>query len=946
MNNIKKLLSLLLAVAILVSMAACAGEGGANNTTAGGSVDLNGEMTSYNVLVQTAGSMPLKGVAVQVYAGNELQAVADTGEDGKAYFELPKYDGYTIKLNKVQEGYKLAESYTFTGNNSIIILKSELIASDDLSGKSFEVGDVMHDFVYTDTEGNTRRLSDALKEKKMVLLNFFYTTCGPCADEVPYMEEAYGMYKDEVEVICLNPFGADVEADVAAFKANYGLSFAMAKVPSGWATMAGGGYPTNYVIDRFGVVTVKELGGIKSLRPFTSIMEYFTADDYKQTLVTTLDQIITRVPPTEEDMAPEDIAAILGNADGNVTYRNEVDDEYSWPFINMDKNGEVVMGSTNKGIDASYSILYMDVTLKAGQAIAFDYMLSTEAGADLFYVIMNETPIYTMSGADKDPVWKSCYPWVATEDGTYQIGITYIKDDSDPLIDPENPPEVTVEDRVYLKNVRIVDASEVDVPTYLPREAALDPDGDENYVYEEIVLGADGYYHVGSANGPLVLANLMGVTQFAPDNSIYLMALDGAFKNGDKDYVAELTPFASYAAGSKLTNYCTVNKELGDLLTEIFSVVGFEDDNAYEWLKICKYYAAYGTNGAQMPDPIEGLATFSAIPASLGNNNVLPYDEGIALMPRGKLAKFVAPYTGVYYIASHCENPGNELHGWVFGDEFAHLIGNTESKSNLKAESLRDERFIEDPAQATMYCFMEAGKTYYIDIAYWDPYTVGRIPFSIEYLGATYDYFRMCSPGPFTYIELPDGGMGETIHGGINAVLNPADGYYHHDLGKDANGNQIYGSIIYADFLGTYTIINKPIYGSMGLLDLGAFNFSMTENDQYIYTLLKSHNGDQEAVEAYLKEAWGEDLWESKKAEYHLDDVFEGIYHGKGQDMSPIVQKYVSQMIPGNGVNQGCVPVTEELAEVLQMLMDKYTFEGVDQSWLKLCYYYDYMGRN
>ena len=30
--------------------------------------------------------------------------------------------------------------------------------------------------------------------------------------------------------------------------------------------------------------------------------------------------------------------------------------------------------------------------------------------------------------------------------------------------------------------------------------------------------------------------------------------------------------------------------------------------------------------------------------------------------------------------------------------------------------------------------------------------------------------------------------------------------------------------------------------------------------------------------------------------------------------------------------------------ENLQMLMDKYTFSGVDHSWTKLCYYYDYIG--
>ena len=44
-------------------------------------------------------------------------------------------------------------------------------------------------------------------------------------------------------------------------------------------------------------------------------------------------------------------------------------------------------------------------------------------------------------------------------------------------------------------------------------------------------------------------------------------------------------------------------------------------------------------------------------------------------------------------------------------------------------------------------------------------------------------------------------------------------------------------------------------------------------------------------------------------------------------------------------ITDGCVVVTEELAELLQMLMDKFTFEGVEQSWRKLCYYFDYMGR-
>ena len=40
----------------------------------------------------------------------------------------------------------------------------------------------------------------------------------------------------------------------------------------------------------------------------------------------------------------------------------------------------------------------------------------------------------------------------------------------------------------------------------------------------------------------------------------------------------------------------------------------------------------------------------------------------------------------------------------------------------------------------------------------------------------------------------------------------------------------------------------------------------------------------------------------------------------------------------------GCVVVDQELAELLQLLMDKYTFKNVEHSWTKLCYYYETLG--
>jgi hypothetical protein len=76
----------------------------------------------------------------------------------------------------------------------------------------------------------------------------------------------------------------------------------------------------------------------------------------------------------------------------------------------------------------------------------------------------------------------------------------------------------------------------------------------------------------------------------------------------------------------------------------------------------------------------------------------------------------------------------------------------------------------------------------------------------------------------------------------------------------------------------------------------------------------------------------------------HSHDIFAGKYHGDGPDCTEEIKSYLSKMENSPEERKGCVPVDERLAEMLGLLMDKYTFEGVDQSWLKLCFYYDYLG--
>ena len=80
---------------------------------------------------------------------------------------------------------------------------------------------------------------------------------------------------------------------------------------------------------------------------------------------------------------------------------------------------------------------------------------------------------------------------------------------------------------------------------------------------------------------------------------------------------------------------------------------------------------------------------------------------------------------------------------------------------------------------------------------------------------------------------------------------------------------------------------------------------------------------------------------------YQMDDVKAGIYHGKVANYTETIEKYVAMMEDNGTTNperQGCVAVTEELAEILLALVDKEVFENVEGGWLKFCYYYEILG--
>ena len=875
--------------------------------------------TTYTVEIETIGGMKMSDVSVYIYSDDsldDLDGYSATDAEGKVTFSLPKSDKYHIVLSDIPDGYDLKESYTFDGTTAKIVLTSHVI-EDATPNAAYKLGDVMHDFTVTTMDGNAFKLSEVLKEKDAVVINFWYTTCSWCATEFPYMDSAYQKYSDDIEIIAVNPYTNDTNEAIKLFIGDYGLTFPVARDTAGLATSFGvTSYPTSVFIDRYGVICMIEPGAIVSEKPFLYIFDHFTGDDYEQKLIRTSEDLIPVITPTEKMPASAEIEKVLNTEGLSATYRAEEDPataELTWPFLIGEKDGVSCIYASNQEVDASYAIIYADVTMKKGDVLALDYFSSCELGTDVLYVLVDQKDILQISGEGTD--WETCYPFVALEDGTYEVALCYLKDESDAKGD----------DTVYVKGLRIVTETQINKKTYIPRFCAnnMASDGTGYKDYVDVVFNAqDGYYHVGTENGPLLLVDLMKATRFS-DTSIYELAYNGQIVLNNVNYYDKLLPYFSYASNASLNGICTVNQELMELLKIVAEATGLEAGNDKQWLQMCLYYNAYGTDGVELEDPIKGLSNESAYPTVEGKDNPNYVTYNRVIMPRGLKYKFVPTKSGAYRITSNSEI---EVDGWIFLEDGSQLCVYEGG-----------ERMYTDQKNCSMVVYMEEGQNYYINIAYYDVYQVGTFSFTVEYIAPTFDLFTIASPGYFTFYEnegVED--ANDIIAGGIDVVLG-SDGFYYE---KRADGSQ--GSKLYADFSNLTPIFSKIL---QEMIDLGAFNFTYSETDHEIIEIIDKYGKDN--CKTKLKEIWG-DNYDLNMEFYQVDEILAGKYHGGGRDMTEEIRKYADKMITASDAPAvelfGCVEVDETLASILWKLMDKYTFDGVENSWLKLCYYYRHYG--
>ncbi len=283
----KKITSFLLVLTLIFLCVGC------NGSETSQEVSETPSISPFVLKLKTEGDKLLSGVLVYVYdeSGNNLIWAGETDIKGEVTFDADASKKYTVNFKELPKGYELSQEVQLKAGVNEINFKTVLSPIEDLASEKYVLGSVFGDFSITDVNGKEYKLSEILKEKKAVILNFWFINCGPCEMEFPYLQQAYNDYKDKIEVLAINPYDGTNQT-VSQYATKHNLTFPMFSCDDDWQQcMNLTAYPTTVVIDRYGTVAMIHKGSVTDKETFVKVFEYFTSDSYTQTTIRNLDQI-------------------------------------------------------------------------------------------------------------------------------------------------------------------------------------------------------------------------------------------------------------------------------------------------------------------------------------------------------------------------------------------------------------------------------------------------------------------------------------------------------------------------------------------------------------------------------------------------------------------------------------------------------------------------------
>jgi thiol-disulfide isomerase/thioredoxin len=140
----------------------------------------------------------------------------------------------------------------------------------ECTGQPPQIGETAVDFQFENPEGELTSLSDFRGQP--VIINFWATWCGPCKMEMPYLQQIYDEWQDELVLLAINlGEGAD---EAAGFVESYDLSFPVLLDPYYEVGLC---YfpeyiPMTFFIDEDGIIQDIRVGAFTSLESIENIV--------------------------------------------------------------------------------------------------------------------------------------------------------------------------------------------------------------------------------------------------------------------------------------------------------------------------------------------------------------------------------------------------------------------------------------------------------------------------------------------------------------------------------------------------------------------------------------------------------------------------------------------------------------------------------------------------
>lgn len=122
---------------------------------------------------------------------------------------------------------------------------------------NFTKGEKAYDFIATDLDGNTFKLSDL--KGQVVILNFWFTNCGPCIQEMPELNNLADNFKNKKVKFLAVTFNK--KEIVEQFLKTKDFNFTLIPNANNIISLYGvNTYPTTIVINKKSEIVTKEVG--------------------------------------------------------------------------------------------------------------------------------------------------------------------------------------------------------------------------------------------------------------------------------------------------------------------------------------------------------------------------------------------------------------------------------------------------------------------------------------------------------------------------------------------------------------------------------------------------------------------------------------------------------------------------------------------------------------